>query len=491
MEVSQSNNPSHHLLSRLFKNSAFLLATDVITRATTFVLYALIARYLGAFQFGQLSLALTILFTFQILAPAGLRLLITREVANHREKTNLFLVNGSLIAVIFTMAAYLILWLVILILDYSAETTRVISIIALGLLPFSLSTICEAIFQGWEKMEYIAYANLPRNLSIILFGYLLLSRGYGLIAISWLLSLTYFIILFFEWIIVGVYISKPRMVIDFGFTQETTKTSLSFLGFQGAFAISSTVLIFMLSKFTGETEVGFYNASSQILTPLMLVLQSVVLSIFPAMCRKFESSIQGLKLLSDNLVELFLGMTFPVVVFIYYLSGEILVFLYGNQEFLYATIVLQILVLTLIPQAVTTIFGRILLAGHQEKKLFKIVMNCSVFSTGIGVFLIGQFGLVGAALTTVAFSLLNSYLHYRLTLQIINSPLPMSRLWKPIVASLVYVFFIILVEGWHPFLAALLGGILYLVVWISLNILAAGGFNQLTSKYKILWSESL
>ena len=313
MEVSQSNNPSQHLLARLFRNSAFLLATDVITRATTFILYALIARYLGAFQFGQLSLALTILFTFQILAPAGLRLLITREVANHREKTNLYLVNGSLIATIFTMAAYLLLWLVILILDYSSDTTMVISIIALGLLPFSLSTICEAIFQGWEKMEFIAYANLPRNLSIIIFGYILLSHGYELIAISWLISITYFLVLFIEWIIIVIFIVKPCIVIDIGFVRETTKMSLSFLGFQGAFAISSTVLIFMLSKYAGEAEVGFYNASSQILTPLMLVLQSVVLSVFPAMCRKFESSIQGLKLLSDNLVELFLGLTFPVV----------------------------------------------------------------------------------------------------------------------------------------------------------------------------------
>ena len=60
--------------------------------------------------------------------------------------------------------------------------------------------------------------------------------------------------------------------------------------------------------------------------------------------------------------------------------------LYGNQEFLFATIVLQIIVLTLIPQAVTTIFGRLMLAAHQEKELFKIVMICSFFSIVIGVF---------------------------------------------------------------------------------------------------------
>ena len=491
MEASQSNNPAHHLLVKLFKNSAFLLANDVLTKATTFILYALIARYLGAFQFGQLSLALTILFTFQILAPAGLRLLITREVANNLEKTNLFLVNGSLIAVIFTVAAYLILWFVILILDYSSDTTMVISIIALGLLPFSLSTICEAIFQGWEKMHYITYANLPRNLSILFLGYILLSQGHSLEVISWLLSISYFVLLVIEWIIVVRYITRPRIVFDIGFIQETTKVSINFLGFQGAFAISSTLLIFMLSKYAGEVEVGFYNASTQILTPLMLVLQSIVLSVFPAMCRRFETSVQGLKLLSDNLVELFIGITFPVVVFIFYLSGEILLLLYGNQEFLYAAIVLQIIVITLIPQALTSVLGRVLLAGHQERILFKIVLIGSVFSLLIGIFLIRQYGMVGAATTTVIFSVVNFFLHYEFTSRMIPSPLPLGRLWKPIAASCVYVLFVVLVKIPHPFITAFLGGLLYLVVWFSINILSAGGYNQLASRYKNLWSESL
>jgi O-antigen/teichoic acid export membrane protein len=340
-------------------------------------------------------------------------------------------------------------------------------------------------------MQYITYANLPRNFSILLLGYIFLSQGYSLIAISWLLSITYFILLLIEWFIIARFILKPRLVIDFVFTRETTKSSLSFLGFQGAFAISSTLLIFMLSKYAGEAEVGFYNASSQILIPLTLILQSVVLSVFPAMCRRFEANKQGLKLLSDNLVELFLGMTFPVVVCIFYLSGEILLLLYGNQEFLFATIVLQILVLTLIPQAVTTIFGRLLLAGHHENGLFKIVMLCSVFSIVIGIFLISEFGLMGAALTAVAFSLLNFILHYQLTARMISSPLPIRRLWKPVVASFVYVLFIVLVKGLHPFITAFLGGLLYLLVWLTLIIFAEGGFYQLTTKYKMLWSESL
>ena len=80
-------------LRRVAANAASMLASDVINRATTFALYALVARSLGAFEFGQLSLALTLFYTFQILAVAGLKTLVTREVAKHRERTDELLVD--------------------------------------------------------------------------------------------------------------------------------------------------------------------------------------------------------------------------------------------------------------------------------------------------------------------------------------------------------------------------------------------------------------
>ena len=84
-------------------NLVSLLTSQVATRATTFVLYALVARYLGAFEFGQLSLAITLFFIAQVLAEAGLRTLITREVTKDRTKTDLYLVNGSAVVVVFSL----------------------------------------------------------------------------------------------------------------------------------------------------------------------------------------------------------------------------------------------------------------------------------------------------------------------------------------------------------------------------------------------------
>jgi len=88
---------SYKSVSRLVGNFTSLLTSEVVNRATTFVLYALIARYLGAYELGQLSLALTLFFMSQFIAGAGLKILITREVAKDRTKTGPYLFNGSAI----------------------------------------------------------------------------------------------------------------------------------------------------------------------------------------------------------------------------------------------------------------------------------------------------------------------------------------------------------------------------------------------------------
>jgi hypothetical protein len=150
-------------LRRIAANAASLLASDVINRATTFALYALVARSLGAYEFGQLSLALTLFYTFQILAVAGLKTLVTREIAKHRERTDELLVNGSVVVLATALASMAMLGIFVRLMGYDASTARVILLLSAGLIPYALSAICEAVFQGWERMRLIAIANIPVN----------------------------------------------------------------------------------------------------------------------------------------------------------------------------------------------------------------------------------------------------------------------------------------------------------------------------------------
>ena len=78
-------------------NALSILTSDAMNRVTSFVLYALVARHLGTHEFGQLSLALTLFYIFQVLAVAGLKTLTIRQVTKDPAQTSRYFINGCAI----------------------------------------------------------------------------------------------------------------------------------------------------------------------------------------------------------------------------------------------------------------------------------------------------------------------------------------------------------------------------------------------------------
>src|SRR3990172_1111111 len=173
--------------STIYENIVSLLASDIVGRATTFVLYTMVARYLGAYEFGQLSLAVSLFYTFQVIALAGMKTLIAREVARDNSTADQFLINGGAVVVVTSTVSTSLLLLFIRLMGYSRETAWVILVVSLGLLPYALSGVTEAIFQARERMAFIAYAQVPVSVGKLGLAILMLKRGYSLLHIGGLL----------------------------------------------------------------------------------------------------------------------------------------------------------------------------------------------------------------------------------------------------------------------------------------------------------------
>jgi O-antigen/teichoic acid export membrane protein len=161
-------------------NALSILSSDVMNRVTSFVLYAMVARHLGAQEFGQLSLALTLFYTFQVFAVGGLKTLIVRQVAKDRAQTRLYFLNGLMIVTFTSVASLVALWSFVHVMRYPASTTRVILLLSLGLVPYTISAVCEGLFQAWERMPYIAFVNVPVNIAKVVGAYVLLATNRGL-----------------------------------------------------------------------------------------------------------------------------------------------------------------------------------------------------------------------------------------------------------------------------------------------------------------------
>jgi O-antigen/teichoic acid export membrane protein len=469
---------------RIAGNATFALTSDVVSRVTTFVLYALVARYLSTYAFGQMSLALSLFYAFQVLTVAGLPTLITREVARDRALTARYLVNGALIAAALSLASVAGLLLLARAMHYSADTTSVIVLLCFGLLPYSLSAICEAVFRSWERMRYIAYANVPVNIAKVGLAFLIVARGYGLGQLIALLLASLATVACVEWALILRYIARPRLGdVDAHFALAAARAGSTFLGIEGIIAIKASLDVVFLSKLASETEVGLLSAANQLLVPVLLIYQSIVVSVFPIMCRKFAPDLQNLKQITTYLLELLLIIALPTAVGLFFLADTALMLLYGDAAFLAAVPALRIVVWILVMRALTHVLGQALMASRREKVSLQIVIANTLVGLILSLALISRFGLVGAALTNLLAATINFLQHYISVSRRFSGLALMGLIWKPAVAGACVAIYLATMRSGRLALDIGVAGLLYLGALLALALWSSGGPRQLKAKY--------
>lgn len=470
-------------------NALSILTSDVMNRATSFVMYALVARHLGAQEFGQLSLAFSLFYMFQVFAIAGLKVLVIRQVAKDRSQTSLYFVNACTIVTAASFASVAALFAFVYLMHYPPATTRVALLLSLGLLPTAISAVCEGIFQAWEKMHFIAWVNVPVNVAKIIGTFLLLTGGQGLYGVILILLGAFLTVAGIETWIVLRHFPARQASIDITFSIRTLRSAITFLGIDGTLAIEGSVNVLFLSKLATVSEVGFYSAATQVMVPLFLVYQSIAQSIFPLMCRNIEHGLQSLKRIAVHALEILLMLALPAIAAIFFLGDWILSLFYKNPAFLQAGPALRIVAWTLLLQVFSNVLGQVLLATHREKITLRIVIVNILVSLVVGWPLMKFFGLRGAALTLLMSRLAGSIQHY-IPVSRILSGVPLGQiLWKPFVAAACMAAYLALPTNQTGVLRGVSATLIYVGALLALSVWVSGGPRRFKEKYLVLLSQ--
>jgi O-antigen/teichoic acid export membrane protein len=471
-------------LRKIGSNAFSLLTSDATNRGTSFVVYALVARHLGAFQFGQLALALSLFYVFQVTAVAGVKLLIVRQVAKDRSQTRLYFNNGVLIVTATSVASLALLFGFVRIMRYEAATSAIILLLSLGLLPFSISSVCEGIFQAWERMHYIAYVNVPANLLKMAGAFALLAEGRGLGTVIAVLLVAFFAVAVVEmWLVFRKLPVQPGP-LSLAFSKSTLRSAFTFLAIDKVVAIESSLNIILLSKLATETQVGLYSAATQVMVPLALVYQSIAQSIYPVMCRKVEPGYRTLRKVAEQAAEALLALALPAVAGIYFLGDWLLPVLYKNRAFQDAVPVLRIIACILILQVFTSVLGQVLWATHREKVTLRIVIVDLLLNLAVGLPLIARYGLIGAAITLVVTRSAACIQHYLPVRRLLNGLSLSKMLWKSAIATACMAAYLAFVVGHASgYLDVLSAALIYGALLFVSFVFASGGIRQFRNKY--------
>lgn len=470
-------------LRKVGGNALSILTSDVMNRATSFVLYLLVARHLGVHEFGQLALAFTAFYAFQVFAVAGLKTLIIREVAKDQARLWQYFINGSTAIVFSSLGSLAVLFAFVQAMDYPADTRRIILLLSLGLLPYAFSAICEAIFQACERMRYIACVNVPVNAVKVACAFLVLDGRYGLDGIVAIILFSLLAIAGIEAVILLRRFPRRPASFDPRFSLSLIRAGGTFLAIEGLVALESSVGIILLSKLGSEAQVGLFSAAMQLMVPLSLVYQSLAQSIFPVMCRKAAPGFQSLRQIAESAMEVLLVLALPAVAGIFFLGDWLLSLIYRGPAFVQAFPALRIVVWILILQVFTSVLGQVLMASHRENVTLRIVAIALVMNLVLGWPLISQLGFIGAAIASLLTKLVGCIQHYVPVSRLFSGISLIQIVWKPLVAAACMTIYLALPAQPAGLLRGVAAACIYLAALLALTIWVSGGVREFKAKY--------
>ena len=453
------SSPLRGRLQRQLKNFTSLLTSEVLNKATTLVIYGLVARNLTAKDFGQLSLGLMLFYTFQVVATAGLPTIITRSIAQRNRRTDSYCLNGLATAALSGTLGTIAMVLITLLLRYEWDATLVISCLALGLVPHSMALVIESVFRGCERMHFVAVSNVIANLVKVVGALVLFHFNYGILSISLLLIGVRWLILLINWVCYQQFVRVRSAPIRPRFVLGLLKRSLTFLGIDVIIAVWATTDALILSKLATEVEVGLFSAACQLLQPLLLVYKSMVAALFPAMCMRAQRNHAELVTMSRHAILLLLTFGTPLIVALFVFPSFFLEICYGDSEIQAAAPLLQIVCGVLIFRAITSVLGNALWAALYEKSALKIVVVNLVFSVLLGFVLIAWFGVNGAAASVLIVAGVDTLQHWFVARAVFRRPVLHPHMALPILAGLFVLVCVYLTE--YRFVTALLGLVVY------------------------------
>jgi O-antigen/teichoic acid export membrane protein len=478
-------------LGKIAANAASLLTSDVLNKATTFGIYALLARYSDPRSFGQLSLGLLLLYTFQVFAVMGLPTVMTRQISKRPSRAGRCLGAAGLIVAATSLTTTAALALFTTAMQYERDTAIVILLLSFGLPPYALAIALESVFRGWEKMELIAFANVPVNLIKVAAAWWLLRKGHGVEAVACLLVGCRIAILLIEGWLYFVHQRRSAgadlFTIDLRYVRRLASKASTFFGMDAVIAIWGSANVVLLSKLAGEAEVGIYSAAWQLMVPARLFYQSIVNSVFPQMCRTMAAAPSRLKEMLQWIIEFLFAIGLPLSVALFFLAEPGLLLLYGEMEFAAAGDIVRILVGVLLLHTLTSALGNALWAASRERITLRIVVVNLAVNIVVAAILIPPFGAVGAAVAALAAWTVNAVQHYVACSSLLPGVSLAQSSWKPMVAGAAMASVFVILPNAVPWLAAAIAGATYICVMALLLFVSLGGREGRRESFWALW----
>jgi O-antigen/teichoic acid export membrane protein len=389
---------------RVASNTAVQVAGKGVVLAIGVVSLAVLTRYLGPSDYGKYTLALMYMQLFGVLADVGLFTTVVREISKAPERTDELVGNTLALRLVLSIAVIALAAAISLVLPYDREVRVAIVLAGAPLLFGMLTTTYVAILQSRLRMGRAVIGDVTGRaaslgLVLIVVGldlgfYWVLAAAAGgaltTLAVTWSLTRR---------------LARIRPRVDRAVWRTLLKAAVPLglaLAINALYFRADTLII---SLYEPYSEVGLYTLAYRILE-LALVVGTVFLNTsFPVLSHAVaHDEPRALRVIQEQ-ADLFVVLGAPLVAGGLVLAPQI-IDIAGGSEFDGAAEPLRILLGAGALALINGVFGYALIAKERQASALWLNVTGLTFNVGLNFLLVPRYGIVAAAVVTVASELL-------------------------------------------------------------------------------------
>jgi O-antigen/teichoic acid export membrane protein len=418
----------------LAQNFVLLGIGEFVSKVCSFIAFAYLARVLGPSEFGQLEFALALIFFFTLLVDCGLGAYGAREIARDESAVGYLTAHILFVRCLLSMFAFALLIVLIVVLDKPWPVEKLI--LLYGLTLFVQPALLPWVFQGHDRMGYVALASVMRW-GFFAAGVLLFVRSP---VTTWIVpavdgaALACVVIYYF--VIFGKHFGALERRIDFRFAYSLFRQALPIGASELVWALKIYFATVLFGSLLYGPEVGWFGAAHRLVISLHAFVWLYFFNLLPSISRGSRGTFDALQRLMRGSLQItgWLGVFVAVVGTA--LAKPVLTTVYGPQ---YEPAVASFQALIwLIPLALVSGHFRYTLIAYNKQGLEFLSAACGgVLNVVLNLSLIASYGIMGAAIALVVAEGLICGISYIMVRRTITAIPVAAYLWRPAIGAAV------------------------------------------------------
>lgn len=411
-------------MNSVSKNITFLSIGQIFKVVLRLLAFSVITKSLSISQYGQFVTIIAFCELFQIFTLPGMSKPIVRSACREIDRTDEILSSKSGIRNITGIVAILVTNIAVSFMGYDYLVTNLVRYYSIVLLLDSLRTYTQIVFKVFEDFKWITVSEIVLSITYLFLVLVSIHYEYGVFGIifaSILSNLTGLLVDFYNSkkysqfkLFGGLEIDKTFLISAWVFTL----TNMMWL-------IITKIDIIMLSKMTTNEEVAMYGVANRIIFFGLMGVSVVSSVIYPPIVKVLKKA-QYIELRPHINQILSIFLIFLAGCLIVFLNSDLLISLIADKKYVLSSQILNILIIYIIIQAISTPIKLVLYALDKEKLLFLLILPLPIIKIVLNLLYFNLFGIAGIAYSTVIV-----YAIYLLMLIIVNRNLLIKILKKP------------------------------------------------------------